>query len=87
GNDVWIGANVFISRGVRVGDGAVIAAGSVVTKSVRPYEVVGGVPAKHIRFRFEPNVISELLALRWWNYEPASLAGVRFDDVRASIDE
>ena len=52
GNDVWIGSNVIIMSGISIGDGAVIATGSVVTKSVRPYEIIGGNPAKHIKFRF-----------------------------------
>lgn len=87
GNDVWIGTRVFIPRGVTIGDGAVIAAGSVVTKDVQPYEIVGGAPAKHIRYRFEPDVIAALLDLKWWSYEPASLAGVPFNDIHAAIDE
>jgi len=53
GDDVWIGARVTIMRKVRIGNGAVIAAGSVVTKDVEPYSIVGGVPARHIRYRFE----------------------------------
>ncbi|AJA14894.1 hexapeptide repeat-containing transferase [Pseudomonas putida TRO1] len=87
GNDVWIGAQVFIPRGVVIGDGAVIAAGSVVTKDVKPYEIVGGAPAKHIRFRFEAEIIDALLELKWWDYEPATLAGVPFDDIRSAIEE
>jgi acetyltransferase-like isoleucine patch superfamily enzyme len=58
GNDVWIGANVIIKDGVRIGDGAIIAAGAVVTKDVSPYEIIGGIPAKHIRFRFDEEKIS-----------------------------
>lgn len=87
GNDVWIGTRVFIPRGVTIGDGAVIAAGSVVTKDVQPYEIVGGAPAKHIRYRFDPETIAALLELKWWNYEPASLEGVPFDDIHAAIEE
>lgn len=87
GNDVWIGAQVFIPRGVTIGDGAVIAAGSVVTKDVQPYEIVGGAPAKHIRFRFEPEIIEALLELKWWDYEPATLEGVPFSDIKAAIEE
>lgn len=87
GNDVWIGAQAFIPRGVTIGDGAVIAAGSVVTKDVQPYEIVGGAPAKHIRFRFDKETISTLLELKWWDYEPASLEGVPFDDIHAAIEE
>jgi len=87
GNDVWIGARVFIARGVNIGDGAIIAAGSTVTKDVLPYEIVGGAPARHIRFRFGEDIINELLELKWWDYEPVSLSGVPFNDVRAAIDE
>lgn len=67
GNDVWIGRNVFIKDGIKVGDGAILAAGAVVVKDVPPYAIVGGVPAKIIKYRFEEKVISELLELKWWN--------------------
>ena len=66
GNDVWIGANVTIVEGVYVGDGAIVAAGAVVTKDVPPYAIVGGVPAKVIRYRFNEKQIEYLLKLRWW---------------------
>lgn len=66
GNDVWIGTGVQIMSGVTVGDGAVIAANSTVTHDVPPYAIVGGVPAKIIKFRFSQNKIDELLQLRWW---------------------
>src|SRR5665811_2625453 len=87
GNDVWIGANATILRGVTIGDGAIIASGSVVTKDVAPYSVVGGVPARHIRFRFDEDTIAELLDLRWWRFSPNDLSGVPFDDVNAAITE
>ena len=67
GNDVWIGSNVIIMSGVRIGDGAVIAAGAIVTKNVEPYSIVGGVPAKTIRRRFEENQIEYLRKIEWWN--------------------
>lgn len=68
GNDVWIGAYVSILPGVRIGDGAVIAAGAVVTKDVEPYAVVGGVPATKIRYRFDDQMIKKLLEIKWWEW-------------------
>lgn len=68
GSDVWIGRGAFIRSGVTIGDGAVIAAHSVVTHDVKPYEVVGGVPAKHIKFRFSEAQIASLLRIQWWNW-------------------
>ncbi len=67
GNDVWIGARVTILSGVSIGDGAIIAAGAVVTKDVEPYTIVGGVPAKPIRKRFTDEQIAALLELKWWD--------------------
>tara|TARA_R110000751_G_scaffold77946_1_gene157115 strand:+ start:18150 stop:18866 length:717 start_codon:yes stop_codon:yes gene_type:complete len=67
GNDVWIGASVNIIEGVKLGDGCIIAAGSLVNKDVQPYSIVGGVPAKHIRYRFDQNEIEFLLDFKWWN--------------------
>lgn len=67
GNDVWIGCNAVICRGVKVGDGAVIGSGAVVTKDVEPYSIVVGVPAKKIKYRFPEDIRNRLLALQWWN--------------------
>lgn len=67
GNDVWIGANVLLMPGVTIGDGAIVAAGGVVTRDVPPYAIVGGVPAKIIRYRFSEETIKFLLKLKWWN--------------------
>ncbi len=67
GSDVWIGSDVRIVDGITVHDGAIIAAGSVVTKDVLPYTIVGGVPAKIIRKRFDNNDIEFLTNLQWWN--------------------
>lgn len=67
GNDVWIGSHVIIMGGCKIGDGAVIAAGSVVTKDVEPYSIVGGVPARIIRMRFSKEIIDKLLLIKWWN--------------------
>lgn len=74
GNDVWIGQDAKILSGVRIGDGAVIGTGAVVTKNVRPYEIVGGVPAKVIRLRFDPDDIHTLLALKWWDWSVEKIA-------------
>lgn len=73
GNDVWIGANVTLLDGVTVGDGAILAAGAVVTKDVPPYAIYGGVPAKHIRDRFDPETIAWLLEFKWWEKEESWL--------------
>jgi len=67
GNDVWVGMNATIMSGVTIGDGAVIANGSIVSKDVKPYEIVGGNPAKHIKFRFDEEIINNLLEIAWWN--------------------
>lgn len=67
GNDVWIGANVIIKGGITIGDGAVIASSAVVTKDVEPYSIVGGIPARHIRYRFDADKIEQLLKFKWWN--------------------
>lgn len=67
GNDVWIGNNVTIKYGLKVGDGAIIASGAVVTKDVEPYSIVGGVPAKIIKYRFNPEEIDFLEKFQWWN--------------------
>jgi acetyltransferase-like isoleucine patch superfamily enzyme len=66
-NDVWIGSHVLIIGGVTIGNGAIIAAGSVVTKNVAPYTVVGGVPARPIRKRFNEEEIAFLLQCQWWD--------------------
>lgn len=67
GNDVWIGADVKIMEGVTIGDGAVVGAGALVTKDVEPYEIVAGVPARTLRYRFDKFDIDWLLKLEWWN--------------------
>ncbi|AFS78217.1 streptogramin A acetyltransferase VatD [Gottschalkia acidurici 9a] len=68
GNDVWIGQNVTIMPGVHIGDGAIIAANSVVTKDVSPYHIVGGNPIKVIKKRFNDELIDYLLEIKWWDW-------------------
>lgn len=73
GNDVWIGANSIICRNVHIGDGAVIAAGAVVTKNVEPYTIVAGVPAKPIKKRFDDETIKRLLDIKWWDFDDSTI--------------
>ncbi len=68
GNDVWIGYEALIMAGVHIGNGAIIAARAVVTKDVAPYSIVGGVPAREIRKRFDDNTIARMQELRWWDW-------------------
>ena len=68
GNDVWIGTNVTIMSGVNVGHGSIIAAGSHVVKDVPPYAIIGGNPAKLIKYRFTEDVINTLLNIQWWDW-------------------
>ena len=74
GNDVWIGYEAVIMAGVTVGDGAIIGTRAVVTKDVPPYTIVGGVPAKPIRKRFENEALDELLKIRWWDWPEEKIA-------------
>lgn len=87
GHDVWIGSGVTLLRSVRIGNGAIVAAGAVVTQDVPPFAIVGGVPAKVIRFRFDPATIERLQEIAWWRFSPQQLSGVPFDDTNAALDE
>ncbi len=73
GNDVWLGRESVVMPGVRIGDGAIVAACSVVTRNVPPYTLVGGNPAREIRKRFDPELTALLLELRWWDFSPERL--------------
>lgn len=86
GNDVWIGMDVTILGGVRIGNGAVIAAGSVVVKDVPPYVIVGGNPAKLIRYRFTKDIIGKLQRIAWWNWDSETIS-LRKEDMVGEISD
>lgn len=79
-NDVWIGGDVTLCRGITIGNGAVIAAGSIVTKDVPPYAVVAGNPARIIKFRFNSDIVHELIQTKWWEYNYSEF------EISAAID-
>ena len=85
GSDVWIGDNALVLSGVEIGDGAIVGAGAVVTKSVPPYAIVGGVPARLIRYRFSKEQIEKLIELKWWNWPQARIA--KNQELFARVDE
>lgn len=87
GNDVWIGNNAIIKDGVRVGDGAIIGSNAVVTHDVPPYAIVGGVPARIIKYRFSPEIIADLLKLKWWDLPDEEIANLTFNDIKVCIKE
>lgn len=85
GNDVWIGTGATIMEGIIIGDGAVIAANAHVVKNVPPYAIVGGNPAKIIKYRFEQNQIEKLLKIQWWNMDEQYLRD--HADLFSNVDE
>ncbi|WP_231445206.1 CatB-related O-acetyltransferase [Brevibacterium zhoupengii] len=85
-HDVWIGSNVVLSPRIRIGTGAVIAAGSLVTKDVAPYTIVGGNPAQPIRRRFTDELCTALIDSRWWNYEPTQVFNQDLRAIETLID-
>lgn len=88
GNDVWLGFRTVIKGGVKIGDGAVIGSGSIVTKDVGPYEIWAGNPARFIRKRFDDETIEKLLQSKWWDWddEKLKLVGKSFIDIKDFLD-
>jgi len=76
GNDVWIGHGAIIKAGINIGDGAVVGAGAVVTKDVPPYAIVGGCPARIIRYRFESEMIKQIIETHWWTLDDDEISMV-----------
>lgn len=87
GNDVWIGRKAIIMPGVKVGNGAIVGAGAVVTKDVPDYAIVAGVPERIIKFRFPDLIIRELLSVQWWQYGIWDLQDIDFSNILQAICE
>lgn len=85
GNDVLIGKNAVISYGVTIGDGAIVTNNAVVTKNVPPYAIVGGVPAKLIKYRFDENTINRIRATKWWEWDESLLRKNYTDFIDVSL--
>ena len=88
GNDVWIGSRAYIAQGVTLGDGCIVAAGAVVTRDVEPYAIVGGVPARLIRMRFDECLVKRLLKLKWWDWvlDRKYVGNLDFSEIGNCID-
>jgi len=86
GDDVWVGDNVVILRGVKVSTGVIVGAGSVVTKDIEPYMIAVGNPARVLRPRFEPSVVKRLLELRWWELELHQLRDLNYSKVDDALN-
>ncbi|GEL67590.1 CatB-related O-acetyltransferase [Marinilactibacillus psychrotolerans] len=89
GNDVWIGTNSLIMSGVNIGNGAIVGAGSIVTKDVPDYAIVGGNPAKIIRYRFNNEIIDSLTSSKWWEKEPSEIlqSGLDITNINSVIEK
>ena len=87
GSDVWIGYEAVILSGVTIGDGAIIGARAVVTKDVAPYSIAGGVPAKEIRKRYDPQTIDRLIQLKWWDWPEENIRQALPALMHGTIDE
>lgn len=86
GNDVWLGRNVLITNGANIGNGVIAGAGAVITKDIPAYAVVGGVPAKILRYRYTPEQVEELNRIQWWNWSDEMIRD-RYDDFYLPIEE
>ncbi|WP_235596822.1 CatB-related O-acetyltransferase [Leptospira alstonii] len=85
GNDVWIGDNAVVIKGVKIGNGSVVGAGAIVTKDVEPFSIVAGNPAKLIRKRFSQEIIDQIEESEWWNLSITELSGVPFSDISEAL--
>lgn len=86
-NDVWIGENVTLAMGITIGNGSIIAANSVVTKSTPPYSILAGNPAKIVKYRFDEKTIKSLLKSEWWEYDYFDLINYNFEEPELFLKE
>jgi acetyltransferase-like isoleucine patch superfamily enzyme len=86
GHDVWIGDNAYIMSGIKIGNGSIIASGSVVTKDVAPYSNIGGVPSKLLKMRFSEDVIHDIESIRWYELPPEKLKDIDIGNLQLAIN-